>query len=101
MRACCTGVKYMYEIAALIAVIGTFVQLGMEVFRLRKQLNAAIEAVDTSRKEAKAERERLIGVLAAAQSDKIQHSLGFLPDSELQAKKRELDALKKSFQSSD
>lgn len=91
----------MYEVAGLVAIVVAFVQLGMESHRLRKKVRELEDVAKAAQVEAREERSRLIAVLAAAQSDKIQHSLGFLPDSEMQAKKRELQALKQSFQSSD
>jgi len=91
----------MYDVIGLIAITGAFVQLGMEVYRLRKEIEDLENVAKAFQVEAREERSRLIAVLAAAQSDKVQHSLGFLPDSEMQAKKRELEALKQSFQSSD
>jgi len=91
----------MYEVIGVIAVLGTFVQLGMEVYRLRKEIEELEMVAKAFQVEAKAERDRLISVLAAAQTDKVQYSLGFLTDSEMQQKKREQEAYKKSFQSSD
>lgn len=91
----------MYEIAALIAVFAAFAQLGTEIYRLNAQAKKLREELAQCRETERAERERLISVLAAVQSEKVQYSLGFLTDSEMQQKRREQEAYKKSFQSSD
>jgi hypothetical protein len=91
----------MYEIVVLVAVLAAFVSLGIEIYKLNMQLRTAHAELKSSREEVKAERERLISVLAAAQSDKIQYSLGFLTDSDMVRKRQEEDAMKKSFQSND
>lgn len=91
----------MYEIAALVAVFAAFAQLGTEIYRLNARLRETLKELDAAREAGRTERERLISVLAAVQSEKVQYSLGFMTDSELQEKRREQEAYKKSFQSSD
>lgn len=91
----------MYEIAALVAVFAAFAQLGTEIYRLNMRMRKLHQDLDQCRETERAERERLISVLAAVQSEKVQYSLGFLTDSEMQQKRQEQEAYKKSFQSSD
>lgn len=91
----------MYEIAALVAVFAAFAQLGTEIYRLNMRMRKMHQELAQCREAERMERERLISVLAAVQSEKVQYSLGFLTDSEAQQKRREQEAYKKSFQSSD
>ncbi len=90
-----------YDIAVFASLSAGAVVLLLEIVRLRGQLRVADKQVQEAQKEAKNERERLIGVLAAVQSEKVQVQLGLMTDSELRKKNEELAALKASFQSSD
>lgn len=90
-----------YDIAVFASLAAGSVVLLLEIMRLRGQLRVADKQVQEAQKEAKNERERLIGVLAAVQSEKVQVQLGLMTDSELRKKNEELAALKASFQSSD
>lgn len=90
-----------YDIAVFASLSAGAVVLLLEIVRLRGQLRVADKQVQQAQKEAKNERERLIGVLAAVQSEKVQVQLGLMTDSELRKKNEELAALKASFQSSD
>jgi hypothetical protein len=90
-----------YDIAVFASLSAGAVVLLLEIVRLRGQLRVADKQVQEALKESKNERERLIGVLAAVQSEKVQVQLGLMTDSELRKKNEELAALKASFQSSD
>lgn len=90
-----------YDIAVFTSLSAGAVVLLLEIMRLRGQLKVADRQVQEALKESKNERERLIGVLAAVQSEKVQVQLGLMTDSDLRKKNEELAALKASFQSSD
>lgn len=106
-RDCCTLgtsgciMHGAYDIAVFASLSAGAVVLLLEIVRLRGQLRVADKQVQEALKESKNERERLIGVLAAVQSEKVQVQLGLMTDSELRKKNEELAALKASFQSSD
>jgi len=91
----------LYQIAAFVSASGVSLLLCLEIYRLRGQLKVADTQLQDAMRDSKNERERLIAVLAAVQSDKVQYHLGLMTDSDLRKKNEELAALKASFQSSD